>query len=52
MSAPTAEWMKLSGNMSYEEFCEAMDSGYFTAEPNLRRSNQLQLAESSSDNNS
>lgn len=22
--------MKASGNMSYDEFCEAMDKGYFT----------------------
>lgn len=47
-----SQMMKAAGHMSYEEFCEAMDSGYFTAEPNLRRSSQLQLAESSSDNNS
>lgn len=27
--AAASQMMKAPGNMSYEEFCEAMDNGYF-----------------------
>lgn len=47
-----SQMMKAAGYMSFEEFCEAMDNGYFTEEPNIRRSSQLQPAANNNDNQS